>query len=307
MTSTRSVILVSILAVLALIIQQSVFVIDPTKQAIVLRFGAVEGKPRIEPGIYLRVPFVDEVKRMDRRLLDYEAREFEIIAGDQKRLVVDAFARYRIVDPLLYYQTTLNSEATFRAQLDTIIESAVRREIASVPLVVVLTDQRARLMREITEIVKTQTKTQYGVEVLDVRIKRADLPAANSQAVYNRMRTQREQEARQLRAEGDEESQRIRATADRERVVLLSESRKKAEILRGEGDGQAIKIYADAFGRDPQFFGFYRSMEAYRQALGSGGTTMVLSPDSEFFRYFGSITGEVGSGTTGGSGAPPRR
>ena len=304
MTSTRSIVLVSVLAVLALIVQQSLFVIDPTKQALVLRFGAVQGKPRTEPGLYFRVPFFDEVKRIERRLLDYEAREFEIIAGDQKRLVVDPFARYRIIDPLLYYQTTLNNEAAFRAQLDTIIESAVRREIASVPLTVVLTDQRARLMREITEIVKAQTTSQYGVDVVDVRIKRADLPVANSQAVYNRMKTQREQEARQLRAEGDEESQRIRATADRERIVIVSEARKKAETLRGEGDAQAIKIYADAFSRDPKFFSFYRSMEAYRQALGSGGTTMVLSPDGDLFRYFGNITGE---GAAPQPPAPERR
>jgi membrane protease subunit HflC len=292
MNSTRSIILVVVLAVVAVLVQQSVFVIDPTKQAIVLRFGAVAGSPRVEPGLYFRWPFIDEVKRIEKRLLDYEAREFEIIAGDQKRLVVDPFARYRIVDPLRFYQTTSNNEAVFRAQLDQIIESSVRRELASVPLSVVLTEQRTRLMQEITEIVRAQTKTQYGVEVIDVRIKRADLPAANSQAVFNRMRTQREQEARQLRAEGDEESQRIRATADRERVVIVSEARRKAETLRGEGDAQAIKIYADAFSRDPKFFSFYRSMEAYRQALGSGGTTMVLSPDSDFFRYFGNPSGE---------------
>ena len=292
MNSTRSIVLVVILAVVAVLVQQSVFVIDPTKQAIVLRFGAVTGGPRVEPGLYFRWPFIDEVKRIEKRLLDYEAREFEIIAGDQKRLVVDPFARYRIVDPLRFYQTTANNEAVFRAQLDQIIESSVRRELASVPLSVVLTEQRARLMQEITEIVRAQTKTQYGVEVIDVRIKRADLPAANSQAVFNRMRTQREQEARQLRAEGDEESQRIRATADRERVVIVSEARRKAETLRGEGDAQAIKIYADAFSRDPKFFSFYRSMEASRQALSGGGTTMVLSPDSDFFRYFSGPTGE---------------
>ncbi len=290
MTSTRSIVLIVLLAMVALFIQQSVFVIDPTKQAVVLRFGAVLGKSRTEPGLYFRVPFVDEVKKIEKRLLDYEAREFEIIAGDQKRLVVDTFARYRIDDPLLYYQRTQNNEAAFRAQLDLLIESAVRRELASVPLSVVLTDQRSRLMREITEIVRREAKRQYGVDVIDVRIKRADLPAANSQAVYNRMRTQREQEARQLRAEGDEESQRIRAGADRERTVLLSESGRKSETLRGEGDGQAIKIFADAFNRDPQFYNFYRSMQAYRQALATG-TTMVLSPDGDFFRFFSGPSG----------------
>lgn len=295
MTSTRAIVLVVLLAIAAIFIQQSVFVIDPTKQAVVLRFGAVLGKPRTEPGLYFRLPFVDEVKKIEKRLLDYEAREFEIIAGDQKRLVVDAFARYRIDDPLLYYQRTQNNEASFLAQLDLLIESAVRNELSSVPLSVVLTDQRSRLMREITGIVRKQAKAQYGVDVVDVRIKRADLPLANSQAVYNRMRTQREQEARQLRAEGDEESQRIRAGADRERTVLLSEATRKSETLRGEGDAQAIKIFAEAYNRDPQFYSFYRSMQAYRQALGTG-TTMVLSPESDFLRYFANPSGTAPAG-----------
>jgi membrane protease subunit HflC len=207
--------------------------------------------------------------------------------------VVDAFARYLIVDPLKYYQATSNNETVFKSQLGNLINGNIRRELGTVPLSAVLSERRENLMKDITAFVQKPALEEYGVRVVDVRIRRADLPQENSEAVFNRMRTQREQEARQLRAEGDEESQRIKAGADRERIVLLSEARKKAEILRGEGDSQAIKIYADAFGRDPQFFAFYRSMEAYRQALGGNGTTMVLSPDSDFFRYFGNMTGRL--------------
>ncbi|MBM3622821.1 MAG: protease modulator HflC [Alphaproteobacteria bacterium] len=290
--SARSIALIAVLGVLVLLVQQSFFIIDPTKQALVTQFGAIVGKPRTEPGIYLKIPLVQDVVRMEKRLLHIEAEEFELIAGDQKRLVVDAFARYRIVDPLKYYQATGNNEAVFRGQLSNLINGNIRRELGTVPLLAVLSERRGQLMKETTELVHKAALRDYGVEVVDVRIKRADLPQANSEAVFNRMKTQRQQEARQLRAEGDEENQRIRANADRERTVLLSEARRKAEVARGEGDATAIKVYADAFGRDPQFFAFYRSMEAYRQALAGAGTTMVLSPDSEFFRYFGSINGK---------------
>jgi membrane protease subunit HflC len=279
------------LAVLALLVQMSFFVVDPTKQALVTAFGAVKGKPRLEPGLYFKW-FWEDVVRMDKRLLYIEAEEFELIAGDQKRLVVDAFARYRIVDPLKYYQATGNSDSVFRGQLGNLINGNIRRELGTVPLQAVLSERREQLMRDITGFLQEPALQEYGVRIVDVRIKRADLPRENSEAVYNRMRTEREQEARQLRAQGDEESLRIKAGADREKVVLLSEARQKAEIARGEGDAQAIKIYAEAFGRDPQFFAFYRSMEAYRQALGGSGTTMVLTPDSDFFRYFGSISGQ---------------
>ncbi len=291
MTSARVIAAGVALVVLALLLQMSFFVLDPTKQALVVQFGAVKGKPRTEPGLYFKYPWEDVV-RMEKRLLHIEAEEFELIAGDQKRLVVDAYARYRIEDPLKYYQATSNLDAVFRGQLGNLINGNIRRELGTVPLQAVLSERRGHLMIDITEMVQGPALREYGVRVVDVRIKRADLPRENSEAVYNRMRTEREQEARQLRAQGDEESQRIRAGADRERVVLISEARKKAETLRGQGDAQAIKIYADAFGRDPQFFAFYRSMEAYRQALGGSGTTMVLTPDSDFFRYFGNVNGQ---------------
>lgn len=290
MNSAKLIVAGVVLAVLALLVQMSFFVIDPTKQALVTAFGAVKGKPRSEPGLYFKWPWEDVV-RMEKRLLHIEAEEFELIAGDQKRLVVDAFARYRIEDPLKYYQATSNVEAIFRGQLGNLINGNIRRELGTVPLQAVLSERRGQLMTDITDMVRGPALREYGVRVVDVRIKRAELPRENSEAVFNRMRTQREQEARQLRAEGDEESQRIKAGADRERIVLLSEARRKAETLRGEGDAQAIKIYAEAFGRDPQFFAFYRSMEAYRQALGGSGTTMVLTPEGDFFRFFGSTGG----------------
>ncbi|HJQ59808.1 MAG TPA: protease modulator HflC [Vineibacter sp.] len=291
MNSTKLIVAGVALAVLALLVQMSFFVIDPTKQALVTAFGAVKGKPRTEPGLYFKWVWEDVV-RMDKLLLYIEAEEFELIAGDQKRLVVDAFARYRIVDPLKYYQATGNNDLVFRGQLGNLINGNIRRELGTVPLQAVLSERREQLMRDITGFLTEPALQEYGVRIVDVRIKRADLPRENSEAVYNRMRTEREQEARQLRAQGDEESLRIKAGADREKVVLLSEARQKAETARGEGDAQAIRIYAEAFGRDPQFFAFYRSMEAYRQALGSGSTTMVLTPDSDFFRYFGNITGQ---------------
>jgi membrane protease subunit HflC len=290
MSSAKMIAVGVVLAVLALLVQMSFFVLDPTRQALVFAFGAVKGPARTEPGLYFKWPWEDVV-RMEKRLLHIEAEEFEAIASDQKRLVVDAFARYYIRNPLKYYQATGNNEVTFRSQIGSLINGYIRRELGSVPLEAVLSERRAQLMKEITTFVHKPALDDYGVEVIDVRIKRADLPRENSEAVYNRMRTQREQEARQLRAEGDQESQRIKADADRERIVVMSEARRKAEVLRGQGDAQAIKIYADAFGRDPQFFAFYRSMEAYRQALSGTGTTMVLTPDSDFFKYFGNIGG----------------
>jgi membrane protease subunit HflC len=290
MSSARMIAVGVVLAVLALLVQMSFFVLDPTRQALVFAFGAVKGPARTEPGLYFKWPWEDVV-RMEKRLLHIEAEEFEAIASDQKRLVVDAFARYRIKDPLKYYQATGNNEVTFRSQIGSLINGYIRRELGSVTLETVVSTGRAQLMEKITRDVRKPALDDYGVEIVDVRIKRADLPRENSEAVFNRMRTQREQEARQLRAQGDQESQRIKAEADRDRIVTLSKARKDSETLRGQGDADAIRIYAEAFGRDPQFFAFYRSMEAYRQALGGGATTMVLTPDSDFFKYFGNIGG----------------
>jgi membrane protease subunit HflC len=288
--SNRAIIaLVAAVAVIFLI-TQTFYSVDPTKQVLVRQFGAIIGEPKTEPGLYAKIPLIQDIQRIDRRLLDYEADEFEIIAGDQKRLVVDAYARYRIVNAKLFAETVPGGEPALRGLLDSLINSEIRGVLSSVPLHAVLTDQRATLMDDITRRVNTKTM-DLGVAVIDVRIKRADLPQANSQAVFNRMKTDREREAGQLRAEGDEENQRIKATADREVAVIKADAGLKAQFTMGEADGEAAKIYADAFSKDKDFYGFWRRMEAYKQSFGAGGSTMILTPDSDFFRYFNDPSG----------------
>jgi membrane protease subunit HflC len=269
----------------ALLAASSLFTVHQTQQALVLQFG---NPKRIitEPGLHMKMPFIQNAIYIDRRVLDFDAVSEEIILGDQKRLVVDAFARYRIIDPLRFYQTVGNEEI-FRGRINTILDASLRKVLGEVPLFTVLSQDRSALMARIRDQANTEAK-QFGIDVVDVRIKRADLPAENSQAIYRRMQTEREREAKELRAQGAEMAQRIRARADRERRVLLAEARKESQIARGEGDAEAVRIFAEAFGQDVDFFTFYRSMQAYRDALGDDNTSFVLSPDSEFFRYFGS-------------------
>ena len=292
--SNRSIIVVIVLAVVGFLITQTFYTVDPTKQVLVRQFGAIVGAPKTEPGLYLKIPLIQDVQRIDSRLLDYEAEEFEIIAGDQKRLVVDAYARYRIVNARLFVERVPGGEPQLRSLLDSLINSEIRGVLSSVPLHAVLTEQRAGLMEDITKRVNAKT-TDLGVEVVDVRIKRADLPQANSQSVFNRMKTDREREAGQLRAQGDEEKARITATADREVAVIRADAGLTAQITMGSADGEATKIYADAFARDKDFYGFFRRMEAYKQAFGSGGSTMILGPDSDFLRYFNDPSGALPS------------
>ncbi|MGD9880495.1 MAG: protease modulator HflC [Reyranella sp.] len=273
------------LAVIVFLLTQTFYTVDPTKQVLVRQFGAIVGNPKTEPGLYAKMPLIQDIQRIDRRLLDYEAEEFEIIAGDQKRLVVDAYARYKITNAKTYAQTVPGGEPALRGLLDSLINSEIRGVLSSVPLHAILTDQRANLMEEITKRVNGKTR-ELGVDTVDVRIKRADLPQANSQSVYNRMKTDREREAGQLRAEGDEEKARITATADREVAVIKADAGLKAQVLMGEADGEATRIYALAFEKGKDFYAFYRRMEAYKQAFGSGGSTMILNPDTDFFRYF---------------------
>ena len=244
-----------------------------------------------EPGLHFKIPFVQDVALFDRRVLEFDAPKEEIIASDQKRLVVDAFTRYRIVNPLKFFQT-VNNEAVVRTRLAAIINASIRQALGNVRLNDIISGERAALMAQIRDIVNNEAD-DFGIDVIDVRIKRGDLPEANSEAVFRRMQTEREREAKELRAEGAEEAQKLRAIADRKRVILIAEAKKLAQITRGEGDSTAIRIFADAFGQDVEFFSFYRSMEAYSEALGSDNTTMVLSPDSEFFRYFGDIGGKL--------------
>ena len=273
------VILVAIILLLA-----STFKVKEQEQAILLQFG----EPRAvvdKPGLYFKTPFVQNVEYFDRRVLEFDGASEEVILGDQKRLVVDAFLRYRITSPLLFFQS-LGTEEVARSRLNAILNGSIRQVLGQVPLVAVLSGERAALMRDIREQVN-RASGGFGIQVIDVRIRRADLPEENSQAIFRRMQTEREREAKEFRAQGEQEAQIIRARAERERTVLLAEAKRDAEIARGEGDGQASRIFADAFKRDPEFFAFFRSLQAYREALKQGDTTLVLSPDSEFFQYFG--------------------
>jgi membrane protease subunit HflC len=281
----------AVLVAAAIVIGMSaLFTVHQAQQAIVLQFG---NPVRViqEPGLKVKVPFIQNVVYFDRRLLDFDADAQEVIMADQKRLVVDAFARYRIDDPLRFFQAAGN-EANMRARLGAIVNSSLRNVLGSVPFSAVLTARRAELMRQISDLVVNESK-QFGVAVLDVRIMRADLHPDNSAAIYARMQTEREREARQERAEGAETAQRIRAEAERDRTIVLADAHRQSNILRGQGDGEATKIFADAFNRDAEFYGFYRSLQAYQRSLADGTATMVLSPDSDFFRYFRDQRGTV--------------
>ena len=277
------------------VLSNSMFVVNQTQQALVLSFG----KPiRVEqnPGLKFKIPFVQNVEFYDARLLDYDAESKEVIAADQKRLIVDAFVRYRITDPLRFKQT-VGSEAVMRSRLNSILESSLRQVIGEVPLAAVISEKRTETMNKIKQLVNAQTRSVkiegdsdnarsgFGIEVVDVRIKRADLPPANSEGIYKRMQTEREREAKEFRAKGAEDAQKIRSTADKERTIIIAEGRKQAEITRGEGDKTATRLFAESFGQDPQFFKFYRSMQAYKKALSKDDTTLVLSPNSEFLQY----------------------
>ncbi|HLT03205.1 MAG TPA: protease modulator HflC [Geminicoccaceae bacterium] len=276
--------LAAIVVVLAL---SALFTVHQTQQALVLQFGEPK-RVVTEPGLHVKLPFVQNAVYIDRRVLDFDAESQEVILGDQKRLVVDAFSRYRIVDPLRFYQT-VGDETGLRGRINTILDASMRRVLGEVPLFTVLSADRIALMDRIRSQANQEAQ-QFGIEIIDVRIKRADLPAENAQAIYRRMQTEREREAKELRAQGAELAQRIRARADRERRVIIAEAQREAQIIRGQGDADAVRIFAEAVGRDIDFFTFYRSMQAYREALADDNTSFVLSPDSEFFRYFDSPT-----------------
>ena len=277
-----------VVAILAILAASSLFTVHQAEQALVLQFG----EPRRviqKPGLNFKIPFVQDVRYLDYRLLEFDAPAEEMILSDQKRLVVDAFTLYRIVDPLLFYQS-VGTEAVVRTRLGSIVNAATRRTLGSVPLSTVVSKERANIMEEIRDTVNVEAQP-LGINVVDVRMKRADLPEENSQAIFRRMQTEREREAKEFRAQGAEVGQRIRSRADKEKTILLAEARKNAQILRGEGDGEAVQIFAEAFGKDIDFFAFYRSMQAYRESLSSDDTTMVLSPENDFFRFFDHIEG----------------
>ena len=280
----RSIILLGVLAAAIFTASSTLFTVQQTQQVLITQFG----EPRRviqEPGLHWKLPFIQSVITFDRRLLDFDAPGEEVILGDQRRLIVDSFTRYRITDPLRFFQTVGATEAGIRARLNSIVTSSLRRVLGNEPLLSVLSTDRARIMGEIRRQVNEEAR-QFGIAVEDVRIRRADLPNENTQAILSRMQSERERVAREARAEGAEVAQRVRASAERERTVLIAEAQAQADILRGQGEQEAIRIFAEAFQRDPAFFQFWRTMQAYREAFAEGDTRLVLTPDSEFFRYF---------------------
>lgn len=280
--------LVVLLALAAAAVYASAFIIHQNEQALVLEFGKYKRTIQ-QPGLHWKLPVVETVEVFDKRILDLDTATQEVTASDQKRLLVDAFARYRIVDPLKFYQT-LRFENQVRSRLGPIIESAMRRALGGASFQDLVRDKRESLMKQIALNVNEEGHT-FGLEVVDVRIKRADLPDQNLKSVFERMRAERQREAAEFRAQGAGEANRIRATADREVTVLKAEATRKGEELRGQGDAERNRIFAEAFGRDEGFFAFYRSMQAYDQSLKAGDTRLIVTPDSEFFRYFGDSTG----------------
>ena len=264
----------------------SVFVVKEINQAIVLQFGDPK-RIITTPGLQFKIPFIQNVVYLDRRILSLDPPPEEVIASDQKRLIVDAFARFKITDPLKFY-ISVGNERVARSRLATIINSRLRSVLGKQSLATLLSEDRTKQMAIIQEGVNNEAE-KFGIKIIDVRIKRADLPQANSEAIYRRMQTEREREAKEFRAKGAEMAVTITSTADKEVTVILANAKKQSEIMKGEGDGLRNKIFADAFGRDPEFFAFYRAMQAYETALIGGDTSLILSPDGEFFKFFGNI------------------
>jgi membrane protease subunit HflC len=277
-----------VLVILGVVASSSLFIVEQTQQAIVLFFRKPQ-KTIQDPGLYFKIPFGEEVVYYDKRVLDLDPPKERMILADQKRLDVDSYARYRIIDPLLFYQTT-RRVTEVPGKLSPIINSSLRRVLGNETLLEILSGKRATIMVDIQKAVNDAVM-RFGMEIVEVRVRRADYPDETRSNIENRMKCEREREAKEFRARGFEMAEGIRADAGKQKIVILAEAQKKAETLRGEGDGLAIKIYADAFGQDPEFFAFYRSMQAYKKSMDSQDTTMVLSPNSDFFRFFGDMTG----------------
>ncbi|MEQ8394844.1 protease modulator HflC [Thalassobaculum sp.] len=287
-------ILGGIVVLAGIVLSQSFFIVDETEQALVVRFGQPVREIR-EPGLFFKIPVAETTIYYERRALDVDPPRQQVILSDQKRLDVDSYARYKIIDPLQFFRA-VRTEREASSRLSVVINSSLRQVLGNQTLIEVLSDKRAGIMTDIRAEVNESAK-RFGMELIEVRIRRADYPDATRQNIFDRMTSEREREAREFRAQGNEQAQKIRADADKQRTVIVAEAQKEAETLRGEGDGLAIKIYADAFGRDPEFFDFYRTMQAYRTVMGdqnsNGDTTMVLSPNGDFFKYFNSMDGGV--------------
>ena len=276
MRSFKSSILVFLLLGAVILLQQSLFIVQQTQQALVIQLGHPLDKV-YRPGLHMKLPFIQNVVYFDARILDYDARPAEALTSDLKSMVLDNYARWKIVDPLRFYRT-MRTEANAQARLDAVIYSQIRAHIGRHTLTEVVNDKRTAIMDSVTE--KTsQQMSEFGIKIVDVRIKRTDLPAENQRAIFDRMRAERERQATQYRSEGSEESTKIRSEADKERALILAEANKKSQVLRGEGDAEAARIYAEAFSKSPEFFSFQRGLEALRKSLGEN-TRMVLTPDS---------------------------
>ena len=276
MKNVKSALLVAIILGVVVLLQQSLFIVQQTQQALVIQLGHPLDKV-YRPGLHMKLPFIQNVVYFDARILDYDARPAEALTSDLKSMVLDNYARWKIVDPLRFYRT-MRTEANAQARLDAVIYSQVRAHIGRHTLTEVVNDKRTAIMDSITEKTSQQMK-EFGIKIVDVRIKRTDLPAENQRAIFDRMRAERERQATQYRSEGAEESTKIRSEADKERALILAEANKKSQVLRGEGDAEAARIYAEAFSRSPEFFSFQRGLEALRKSLGEN-TRMVLTPDS---------------------------
>ena len=266
----------------------SLFTMDERQQGLVLQFGEPK-RVMQSSGLHFKLPLIQNVVRYDVRILEYDLPIEEVIAVDKKRMLIDSFTRFKITDPLEFYKT-VGTESSVRNRLNSNVISSLRRVVGRVTLEELLSEERSNIMENIKVEVNNEA-SRFGIEVVDVRIRRADLPEANSQAIYERMISERVREAKEFRAKGSEVAQKIRAEADKERTVILAEATKKSEILRGEGESQSVNIYANAFQQDPEFYSFYRSMQAYGNVLGEDGTTMILSPDSEFLEFFNNSKG----------------
>jgi membrane protease subunit HflC len=280
------------------VVWASVFIVQQTQYALVLRFGAVQASIQ-DPGLHVKLPLIDTVLYFDKRVLDLDLPVQTLLSADRQNLEVDAFTRYKITDPLKFYQA-VGTIALANQRLSSFTNSVMRNVLASASRDAIVRTDRGGLMNRIQEDVNRQAQS-LGIEMIDVRLTRVDLPAANSQAVYQRMRTEREREAADLRANGQQRAQTIRARAEREATVIRADANRQAEELRGQGDADKNRILAEAFGRDPGFFAFYRSMQAYEASLKSGDTRLVLSPTSDFFRFFNDPSG---GGNVQGNAAP---
>ncbi|WP_262696146.1 protease modulator HflC [Kordiimonas aquimaris] len=281
--NTKSIALIVVLGLAGFVGLNSLFIVSEREQAIVVQFGNPQ-RTVPNPGLHVKVPFFEQVIFIDKRVLSLDIRPQELLASDQRRILVDSFARYKVVDPLRRYQAAA-TDTIASDLLEGIMVSTVRQVLASQPMQAIVSGQRATLMEEISRLTNERAET-IGLEVVDVRLKRVDLPIENSQAIFRRMETERQQEAAEKRAEGQRDAVKITSDADRQVAVLVAEAEKKSQIIRGEADGRAVKVFAEAFGKDQEFFEFYRTMQAYRAAINKDDTRLVLSPDNDFLKLF---------------------